>query len=168
MPQMEDALLDLSLISTAVRSIGAAKELGQAMLGVRDFNMVASTVTQINEQLLKAQDALFTHNADMSELQQKNIEMLQELRAMKELIAERGRYALFEPTKGYFVYRVKAVESIGHDGNPVAAQPDHCVCQRCFDSGVKVVLQRTSFYGKVSLSCNACKAEFPTGESEPY
>lgn len=159
--------MDLGLITSAVRSIGAAKELTQAMIGVRDFNMVAGTVAQINEQLLKAQDALFTHNADMSELQQKNLEMLQELRAMKELIAQRGRYSLFEISKGAFVYRLKPVEAIAHDGNPVAPEPDHCVCQRCFDNGVKVVLQRDVIWGNVNLRCYGCDISLDSGERVP-
>lgn len=159
--------MDLSLITSAFRSIGAAKELTQAMIGVRDFNMVATTVAQINEQLLKAQDALFTHNADMSELQQQNLQLLQELRAIKELVAQRGRYALFEITKGSFVYRLKTVQSVSHDGDPVAPEPDHCVCQRCFDNGIKVVLQRSVVWGVVSLQCGGCQGSYETAEREP-
>jgi hypothetical protein len=160
--------MDFSLIKAAVTSIGAAKELGQAMVGVRDFNMVAGTVAQINEQLLKAQDALFTHNANLSELQQENFELREQLRAIKELVAQRGRYSLFEITKGSFVYRAYATQRVGHDGNPVPAEPEHYICQACFDGGIKVVLQRSTFYGSVKLCCSRCKAEYAAGEAVPY
>lgn len=160
--------MDLSLMTSAFRAIGAAKELTQAMIGVRDFNMVAGTVAQINEQLLKAQDALFTHNADMSELQQQNLQMLQELRAIKELLAQRGRYSLFEISKGVFVYRLKATEGVGDDGNPVASEPIHCVCQRCFDGGVKIVLQRSVYLGTVRLKCSNCATLYDSGDRVPY
>jgi hypothetical protein len=158
--------MDFSLMSTAVSSLSAAKELGKAMVGVRDFNTIAGTVAQMNEQLLKAQDALFAHNTSLNELQQKYFETTEKLRTMERIMAERGRYALFEITKGSFVYRSKPAEIIANDGNAVLAEPLHYVCQRCFDSGTKVVLQRKVFYGAVELCCSNCKIDLQTGETE--
>src|SRR5579875_3881677 len=138
------------------------------MIGIRDFNQVAGTVAQINEQLLKAQDSLFVHSANLRELQERYFEAREKISAMEKLIAERGRYSLFEISKGIFVYRAHAVEHVAHDGNPVPPEPAHYVCQRCFDSGVKVVLQRSTFYGLVNLVCSSCKTEYATDERVPH
>lgn len=152
--------MDVSLISAAATALGVAKDLGKAAIGVRDFNQMATTVAQMNEQLLKAQDALFGHMVDMSKLQQEHAEALDELRAIKKLLAERGRYALFEISEGVFVLRVKPGEHIGHDGNPLPAEPDHYVCQRCFDKGIKSILVRTESSLDVCHVCHECNVEY--------
>ena len=83
--------MDFALISTAVGSLKAAKDLGQAALGIRDFNQFASTISQINDQLLKAQESLFTHNAQLMQLQQDHFEARDELRKLRDAATERGR-----------------------------------------------------------------------------
>lgn len=148
--------MDLSSISIAVSSLMQAKEIGQAALAFRDFNETAGAITQINEKLLKAQDGLFAHNTQLMELQQKYFEATDELRKLKEAIAERGRYSLFEFTAGSFVYRVNVAPESSGTGDPGRAEPEHYVCQPCFDRGVKVVLQRRNSMGADYFDCNAC------------
>lgn len=152
--------MDFSLIGAAATSLGIAKDLAKAAIGVRDFNAQAATIAQMNEQILKAQDALFIHSANMNELQQKHFETLEKLRAMEKLIAERGRYSLFEISKGVFVYRSVAGEYVGHDGNPIPAQPDHYVCQRCFDKGIKSVLSRSANSYLITHRCTECGTHY--------
>jgi hypothetical protein len=154
--------MDFGLISTAVSSLVAAKDLGAAMIGVRDSNIVSGTIAQMNEQILKAQEALLTHSLQMSELQQRHFEALEKLRAMEKLIADRGSYSLHEISRGSFVYRSNFPERLGHDGNPIAPEPVHYVCQPCFDKNVKVVLQQHDVWGKITLNCSACKTEYLT------
>jgi len=152
--------MDLSLIATAASSLGLAKDLAKAAIGVRDFNAQATTIAQMNEQILKAQDALLTHSINMHELQQKYFETLEKLRAMEKLIAERGRYSLFEVSKGVFVYRVIPGEHVGHDGNPIPPEPEHYVCQPCFDKGVKSVLIRNHNSIDITHGCPECKTHY--------
>lgn len=160
--------MDFGLISSAVGALVSAKDLGAAIVGVRDNNMVATKVSQMNEQILKAQEALLTHSLQMGELQQRYFEALEKLRVVEKLVAERGRYTLFEISKGFFVYRAQIAEAVGNDGNPTVAEPAHYVCQPCFDEDIKVVLQRTEFYGTVRLKCINCATEYDTDERVPY
>lgn len=146
--------MDYALISTAFTALSHAKQLGEAMVGVRDFNKVASTVADINGQLLKAQESLFTHNAQLGELQAKYYEACEELRKLKETLAERGRYQLFQLSPGVFVYRASEAPS----------ELQHFLCQPCFDSGKKAVLQKNRKYGTITIDCPLCKQEFRTGE----
>ncbi|HKT28781.1 hypothetical protein [Dyella sp.] len=146
--------MDYASISTAFTALSHAKQLGEAMIGLRDFNKVASIISEMNGQLLKAQDNLFTHNAQFAELQGKYFEACEEIRKLNEALAERGRYALFQLSPGVFVYR--ASEASG--------EPQHYLCQPCFDSGKKAVLQKNRKYGTITIDCPMCKQQFKTGE----
>lgn len=154
--------MDFGLISSALGAITAAKDIGKAALTVRDANLVAEHVSRLNDTLLKAQEALFAHNAQLLELQQEHFKATEELRQLKEAIAERGRYTLVELSRGQFAYRANTAPELGRAGEPDSTDPTHHICQQCFD-GVekkKVVLQRrTPLYGGNVLWCPSCKVE---------
>ena len=152
--------MDASQIGIVATSLSAAKDIGKALLGIRDFNVVAERVAALNEQLLKAQEALLAHNAAMFQLQSENFEAREELRKLKEAASERGRYALVEVTHGNLAYRLNVVPSQGAAGEPVSAQTDHYLCQPCFDNGRKVTLRyfNSATFGE-SWTCSVCKAE---------
>lgn len=159
--------MDFSQISIAVGALKTAKDIGQAALAFRDFNQTAAALTQINEQLLKAQDGLFAHNAQLMELQQRYYDTVEELRKAKESLAERGRYRLFEISDRVFVYEANIGASNGDVGDPNSMEPLHYVCQPCFDKGVKSVLRKHVYWGEVSLECPICKEKFATKDKEP-
>lgn len=163
---MKRALMDYSLLTVAATSISVAKELGKTAIGLRDFNEVAATISKLNEQLLKAQDALFAHNVNLHQLQQQQIETSKKLRELEELLAERGRYSLFEISQGVFVYRLNAVENIGEDGQKLGVQPVHYVCQPCFDKRIKAVLIRSEGPSAVSHKCPECNTNFLESKKE--
>src|SRR5471032_1850853 len=98
--------MDLSLIQAVATSLSLAKDLGKAALGIRDFNEIAPTISVLNDQLLKAQDALFKHNTQLLALQHEQFETTKELAKMKEALTEKGRYSLIALSLGVFVYRV--------------------------------------------------------------
>lgn len=133
--------MDFSLISAAVNSLRLAKDIGSAAVELRDFNQMAGEFAKMNGELLKAQDALFAHNASLLELHGKYADACDELRKMKDALNERGRYALFEIGAGKFAYRLK----VGGAGEAVAVpgadEPMHYLCQPCFDAGRKMVLR---------------------------
>lgn len=159
--------MDLSLITAAAAALGAARDTIKAASGVRDFNQMAAIVSQLNEQLLKAQDSLFAHNAQLLALQQDQFDMAKRLQKAEEKLAERDRYTLFEISDRTYVLRYNRGEQIASQELAQTAEPDHYICQKCFASGIKVVLQKQSFYGAISLECANCKGSYPTGEIEP-
>lgn len=151
--------MDISLVTGAVTAIKAARELGSAALKIRDFNQFAGTVAEINEQLLKAQESLFAHNADMLDLQQKYHEACDELRRLKAVAAERECYSLHEIGPGVFAYRLDTSRK---------SEPLHYLCQPCFDKGTKSVLQDLYDHGPQTLGCTVCDAKYRTGVMRPY
>lgn len=155
--------MDYSLVGIAASSISMAKELAKTAIGLRDFNQVSAVVSQLNDQLLKAQDALFTHNAQMLTLQQQHFEATQKLREMEEAIAERGRYSLFELIPGFFVYRMNITPVAGHVSDPGTSEVLHYLCQICLDrDGFKSVLR---FAGGRCI-CGACSRGVIVDQSE--
>lgn len=162
--------MDFSMISAAASSITVAKELVKVVIGVRDFNEIAPVVAQLNDQLLKAQDALFSHQAQLLTLQQQHFEATEKLAKAEKALAERGRYALFALSDGVFVYRVNVPPVDSHAGDPIATEPQHYICQPCFDKGIKVVLKRIDNYRSISHYCSDCKQTYleekkPSGQA---
>lgn len=134
--------------------------MAKAMSGIRDFNLVAEKAAAINEQLLKAQEALLAHNAAMFELQDKYFEAREELRKLQEAASERGRYTLFKFPQGHLAYRMNVTPQLGGASQPGSTEPEHYVCQPCFDNGRKVVLQQHLVMGaECGLICPVCKTQ---------
>lgn len=138
---IKENIMDYSLINTAFTALRAAKDISTAAIELRDWNQMVGEMTKINGELLKAQDALFTHNANLLELQHEMAQMVNDLRLAKEALAERGRYSLFEIGRGKLVYRFNVVQSESEGAEAIAKQPIHYLCQPCFDLGRKMVLR---------------------------
>jgi len=159
--------MDFSLFSAAVTAVTSARELTKTVIDLRDFNQVAITVSKINEQLLKAQESLFTHNTMLLDLQNQHFKACEELREIKKTISESQRYSLVEISHGIFVYGMNVAPQFSDISKPSSSEPMHYICQSCFQKGIKSVLQRGSFLGSVHLLCTSCKFEYPTGERVP-
>lgn len=132
--------MDATALGVVATSLGIAKDIGKAMIGVRDSNLIAEKLSALNDQLLKAQDALLAHNAAMFQLQNEHFQAREDLRKLQEAAAERGRYSLVEIAPGNFAYRAYVAPTQGTPGQPVAPESAHYLCQPCYDNGVKAVL----------------------------
>ena len=159
--------MDFTLISGAISSIKTAKDIGTAALAIRDSNILATEVAKMNEQLLRAQDSLFTHNSQLLSLQQELFELRDKLRVAEARITERGRYQLAEVSVGKWVYlhRPNPIDPVASGATP-HGRP-HYVCQPCFDNGRKVVLQYIESTMGNSLDCSVCNASLYVGEDLP-
>lgn len=155
--------MDFSLISGLVSTLKATYDLGNAAMGVRDANQFATTLAQINDQLLKAQQSLFAVSGQAMEMQQQLAKLQEECRKLKAAAEERGRYALVEIGTGNFALQSKV--DVGGMSDPIAAEPVHYVCQPCFDKGVKAVLGITlSTMGTVRYqTCPNCGRKIADG-----
>lgn len=164
-PFSKGLTMDFSSIGAAASAITAARELGKAVIGIRDFNKIAVTISQLNDKLLKAQDSLFTHNALLLQIQNEHFKACEELRELKKTITERGRYTLFDLGGGSFVYRMNISPDDRNVGDPLSSEPMHDVCQPCFDKGIKIVLQAGYFCGVTHLECSQCKNRYGLSDS---
>ena len=161
----------LSEIGLLISTLTNAKQLAQAAMDLRDFNSQTAAITEINGQLLKAQEQLFVHQSQLLQLQEQHFEAREELRKLKEAQAERERYSLFDVGEGQFVYRVNLVPEQSGAAEPAAAEPLHYLCQPCFDGRVKSVLQTiwtgTKHTGRSeALRCSICETKRYTGQHQ--
>lgn len=155
--------MDFSVIAAAVSSINGAIDLGKNALGLSNAAEAKKVVVAMNEKLFDAQQRLFELSSTLNTLQQEKFQSAQELRELKEALAERGRYTLVAISDGQFAYRVNPTPALGGTGDPGLTEPDHYVCQKCFDGPGKdkVVLQRRGMLGGGRyLECPGCKVTF--------
>ncbi|MCD9005190.1 hypothetical protein LDO31_02875 [Luteimonas sp. XNQY3] len=145
-------------LSAVMASLTIAKEAASAAVGIRDHNLVAAQIAAVNDQLLKAQQGLFLYGTQMADIQNNLRETQDQLRELKRMQSERDNYALVQISEGVWVYKSKPLPEIS-EGNSDAVQPPHYLCQKCFDSGKKVVLQRTALYYGHALWCTACDSK---------
>lgn len=155
--------MDMSFIAAASSALTVAREISRASIAIRDFNAMAGTVSQLNDQILKAQDALFSHQSQLLAMQQELFQAQEKLRIAEKVIAERGNYELVELSQGVFVYRLKPPPSAGSG----VSYHLHYLCQPCFDNGAKAVLYRRETGLGVSHSCPLCKISYQES-STPY
>ncbi len=144
--------MDFSVVTAAMSALTTAKTLGQTLVGLRDFNESAAVVAQLNGELLRAQESLFSLSAQLHELQQENFRTAEELRDLRERLTERARYSLHELSRGVFVYRSNGATAAG------GSEPVHYLCQPCFDKGVKSVLKYAEGFER--HHCTVCKTGY--------
>ncbi|MGS1115996.1 hypothetical protein [Castellaniella sp. UC4442_H9] len=154
-------LVDFALITGAVAAINGAMDIGKGAVAIRDGAKASEVVRAMNEKLLNAQQRLFELSAALGTLQQENFQAAQELRELREALAERNRYTLFELVPGSFVYRVNLPPERTDGLDPRGSEPEHYVCQQCLDSPVKrkVVLRHfaRNEYTYANWRCPVCR-----------
>jgi hypothetical protein len=156
--------MDMASIGIAFTALDTIRKGLGAAIELRDFNKAATELAKLNEALISAQTALLAQNTALFDLQQEKFETAEKLRKAEESLAERGRYSLFELTSGNYAYRVNVAPQQSGSSEPGSSEPMHYLCQPCFDSGRKVVLQRQCALGSIHARCPACTNEVDTGE----
>lgn len=151
--------MDLSFITAANSALSAAREICKAAIGIRDFNQLATTVAQLNEQILKAQDSLFTLQTQLLTAQEEVMAAKQKNADLEKYISQRDSYSLVEVSLGNFAYRSKKDEiRIDLGGEETFADPAHHICQPCLDvRGHKSVLTMSIVWGTQTYTCPECK-----------
>jgi hypothetical protein len=146
---------DISALAAALSSLNAAKDIAQAMIGLRDAAAFQTKLIEFQSKLIEANGAALT-------AQDERASLLQEIRALKEKVArletwetEKKKYELRELFPGAMAYVLKE-EAKG-------TEPTHWLCAACYHGGQKSVLQKD--IGKQdptgrtpAWSCPACDA----------
>lgn len=149
--------MDFTALAAIAGNLSTAIDIGKAAIDLRDAGKLSSVVAEMNNKLLEAQQRLFVLSSEAFALQQELGNAQQENLKLKAALEERGRYVLAEIGKGQFAYKSK-VES-AEDGRD-STEPEHYICQPCFDVGRKVTLRyfNSHTFGE-SWTCSVCKAE---------
>lgn len=130
----------LAETSALLTSLATIKDLGSALLRERDQQKAATIQIDLSEKVIQAQAQLSQVLAAVID-KDHTIQILRDqVRALEQAQNERGRYALHRLGDGsegdYFVYKLRAPADLTER----ADEPEHVVCQTCFDAGKKSVL----------------------------
>lgn len=152
-------MIDIPLITA---NLSAAYTVIKGLLDVRDTQKLSTVQSQLTERILHAQ----AHVADLlSVLMEKTVlcaKLEERVRELEGEKLERLRYELAEiASGGDLAYRLKPSGALTER----PSEPPHFICQRCFDQGVKIVLQKSNAWGTETFTCSACGTAYSGGRT---
>lgn len=156
-------------IKATIESVKLISTLLSASKDLRNYNELASAVSEVNAKLLTATSAALTSKEKESELQD-HIRLLEkELMEFKNWDREAERYQLTELCAGVFTFTIKP----GMEN----CEPEHRLCTACFGKRQKGYLQRTTKDSSgTTYKCSTCQSEildhsqprvYPQSQSQP-
>lgn len=149
---------DITALAAALSSLKAAKDIAEAMIGLRDGAAFQSKLIEFQSKLIDANNASFAAQDERAALLQRISELEEKVAGFETWKAEQQRYELKDFGAGAFAYSLKQ-EAQG-------AEPPHQICASCYQSGKKSILQtvpgnnaRTALGIRATHRCSACRAE---------
>ena len=154
---------DLTAIAQGLTAFKALKELGQAMIEVRDAAAFRDKQIEFQAKIIEAQNALFEMQQERTELVDRVSELEKEITRLKDWETEKCRYRMAEVGRGAIAYLLKP-EAAGSD-------PKHMICPTCFERGTKSVLQALSLVQQRGThgdlrTCPICKTSVAVARGE--
>ncbi|WP_346841225.1 hypothetical protein RAL92_25925 [Metapseudomonas otitidis] len=130
--------------ASAVTSIGAAKDISQSLVTLRDAEMVRSKVFELTNSLMDLQQQLMRAQLEQMELIKRIRTLEDESQSLKQREDVMDRYELVTFPTSHHAYVLKEQFRDG--------EASQFLCSRCFEKGERITLQ-----GKVVLNCPECK-----------
>lgn len=123
----------MSAFASALTSLNAAKDIAQAMIGLRDAKAFQEKQIEFQKQLIAANNATLAAQEERVALLARIDALEKEVARHEERRLEKQNYELKEVEAGAFVYVLK--ESVR------GAEPNPWLCVRCFENSKKSILQ---------------------------
>lgn len=143
----------LAETSALISSLATIKDLGSALFRERDQLKAAAIQIDLTDKVIQAQAQLSQMLAAAIDKDQTIQVLRDQVRALEQAQNERDRYVLHRLGDGsegdYFVYKLRAPADLKER----ADEPEHFVCQTCFDAGKKSVLVHN---GEGYWFCHLC------------
>lgn len=139
-------------LSTAYTAMSSAVDFVKTAIQARDEARINEALAEIQQKRVDLSMAAIELIEKSCALAIANSELANKVAELERKLNERTHYALFEVAPGRFVYRFVPDEG---DSNP-----EHYVCQLCYDKGIKSVLR---FYATMDghskrYACAACES----------
>jgi len=144
-------MVDMSALASALASLKAAKDIAEAMIGLRDAATFQAKLLEFQSKLIDANTAAFAAQDERVALLERVGALEKEIAQLRAWEADKERYQLMEVSPGAFTYVLKEAMSAG--------EPIHWLCANCYQQGKKRLLQADggdmSFHYRKCHSCNA-------------
>src|SRR5215472_1424272 len=143
---------DLTAIAQALGAIKAMKDLGEAMIALRDTAAFRERQIEFQGKIIEAQESISAIQQERSLLIERIDELEKQITDLKRWDAEKQRYKLVEVGPGAYAY-VITPEAQG-------SGPEHLICPTCYEHAKKSVLQVMPFSQRTDgdeRRCPDCK-----------
>ena len=153
-------MVGISEISGLIASLKGARDLAEAMVGLRDTAAFQGKVIEFQGVIMDAQQRVFSVQEERSTLIQKVAELEKKIASLEDWEAQKQRYKLKDLGNGTLAYALKTAMSDG--------EPPHNICATCYQNGTKSIIQPETRSGRVEVFvCNRCGSELiPEGERQ--
>lgn len=153
-------MVDISAIGSALASLKAAKDIAEAMIGLRDAAAFQQKQIEFQSKIIDANNAAFAAQEERSTMLDRIRELEAKVAKFEAWEAEKQRYKLHELPPGVFVYVLKPEMAAG--------EPPHRLCAACLNSGKKAILQsHGTSEGIEGIHCDVCKGHWNVGHYQP-
>lgn len=147
---------EMTLIASAFSGVKTAMDMSKALLGLHVSNEVKAAISDLRDQLIDAQNAIFQAQTEQSALVQHVRKLEEQLVRAKNWDAEKQRYELANPWDGAVVYALKESMSRG--------EPPHWICTSCYEDGRRSILNpHYPKNGQGMLMCTTCNGALHYG-----
>jgi hypothetical protein len=145
--------MDMSAISGLLSSLNSAKDIAQAMIGLRDSKAIEGKLLEFQAELLKANGSALAAQQQQFTLLETVRELKEEVTSLKDWTAQKERYELQQIPSFHkpFAYALKPEMQHG--------EPPHYICTNCYEHGKRSILQPHAKGGAKLLICHECGAE---------
>ena len=149
---------DLTGISTVLSSLVAAKDITQAMVGLRDAAALNGKIAELNSKIIDAQSGVFLVNEERATLIKRVSDLEKEIADRETWEREKQRYELRTVSPhGSLAYVLKEDLANG--------EPPHLICANCYQKHKKALLQGITETNQRyrQLQCFDCKNKITIG-----
>ena len=139
-------------LAALLTSLTQLQNIAKALLSLRDFEKLNTTVIELQNAIITAQQQTIAIQGSYTILEAKAHGLEAELVRLKDWSAEKQKYTCREVAKGVFAYVENGdVNDFGHV---------HKLCCKCFEDGQKSLLQQSNEPQRsIGLNCQRCKSK---------
>lgn len=98
--QVSQIMVDITAISAALSSFKAAKDIAEAMIGLRDASAFKGKLIEFQSKIIEAQNSVFSDNEERSALLERISELEEKMADLKAWRIEKQKYRLQELSPG--------------------------------------------------------------------
>jgi len=150
---------DMTAIAQAFGALKALKDIGEAMIGLRDASAFRERQIEFQQRIIDAQSAISAVQQENAALTERIRHLEKEINNLKAWEGEKQRYELQSLGNGNsFAYALKTMEQ--------ETEPFHYICAACYQHNKKSILQimptsEVSIHLSIpdKYQCPECKAE---------
>lgn len=150
---------DMTALGALLTSFKVAKDIAQAMVGLRDVAAFQSKMVEFQSAILDAQGSAFAANDERSTLVEEVSKLKTKVAKLEAWNAEKKRYQLEDIGLGSLAYVVKE--------RMRGTEPPHQICAACYQHRKKSILQPRDINHDHMLLCPECKTQLKVGDI-PY